>query len=73
MPDNGRELADVGELHAPKIAGESLGLPLNQEEDSLPSTNPLGGVALIIFFLNTSSTSIHILPRIQWEKKMMIC
>lgn len=42
-----RDLADIGELHAPKIAGEIIGTEaLEQGEDYLPSTNPLGGVAL---------------------------
>lgn len=42
-----RELADIGELHAPRIAKAIIGSEaLEQEQDYLPPTNPLGGVAL---------------------------
>lgn len=42
-----RQLAETGELHAPRIARDIIGSDsLDEGQDYLPPTNPLGGVAL---------------------------
>ena len=70
-----RELADVGELHAPKIAGEIIGFAsLNQEEDLSHQPTLSAGLHYIIFFLIQYLFYLHpYIPRIQLGKKMMIC